>query len=99
MGFASPLVALAALPGAQTQIGGTPAVIVFAPWVTAEDAVSRTLSAGHRVLRSGRFASIVIAAPAPGQALSAARPQGAILLVALGGLAGCLDAVASQAAS
>lgn len=99
MGLASPLVALAALPGAQTQIGGTPAVIVFAPWVTAEDAASRTLSAGHRVLRSGRFVSIVIAAPAPGQALSAARPQGAILLVALGGLAGCLDAVASQAAS
>lgn len=99
MGLASPLVALAALPGRETQGGGMPFAIVFAPWVTAEDAVSRTVSAGHLVLRSGRAPSIVIAAAAPGQGLSAARPQGAILMVALGGLAGCLDAVATPAAS
>ncbi len=96
MSLASILVALVALPGVspgQQQ----PVAIVFPPWVSAHDAVTRSLSAGYPVLRSGRSSFVVIAAPA--EAASAVRPQGAIMVLALAGLAGCLDAAATDPAA
>lgn len=91
------VVPLLALPGAHSA-SPTPLAIVFPPWVSREDAIARSLSAGHRVLRSGRTAAIVIVAPA--EAAAPGRPAGAMMVLALSGLAGCLDAaVAGQAVS
>ncbi|HEY5797910.1 MAG TPA: hypothetical protein VIU82_23125 [Bosea sp. (in: a-proteobacteria)] len=91
MFFASIFVALLALPGASP---GQPLAIVFAPWVSADEAITRSLSAGYPVLRSGRSSFVVIAAPA--EAAQVARPQGAVMVLALVGLAGCLDAAATE---
>ena len=43
--------------------------------------------------------AIVIAAPTPADTLPAARPRGALMVVALVGLAGCLDAVTADGAA
>ncbi|KPF70942.1 hypothetical protein IP69_08440 [Bosea sp. AAP35] len=99
IGIGSTAFALAALPGSRAQAAGAPVAIVFPPWIAAEEAVARTLSAGHLVLRSGRLASIVIAAPTPSEERPAGRPAGALMLVALVGLAGCLDALAIDRAA
>jgi hypothetical protein len=96
--LASVLAALLALPGVspgQQQ----PVAIVFPPWVSADDAISRSLSAGYPVLRSGRSSFVVIAAPVEAASASAVRPQGAIMVLALAGLAGCLDAAATDPAA
>lgn len=96
MFLVSILVALLALPGdapGQRQ----PVAIVFPPWVSTDDAIARSLSAGYPVLRSGRSSFVVIAAPV--EAASALRPQGAIMVLALAGLAGCLDAAAAVPAA
>ena len=97
MFLASIVVAVAALPGA-APAQGTPVAIVFPPWVSGEDAVARSLSAGYPVLRSGRSAFVVIAAPVEADGARAVRPQGAILVLGLAGLAGCLDARVTEAA-
>ncbi|WP_108045036.1 hypothetical protein [Bosea sp. 124] len=99
MSIVSVLVALVALPG-ETSARREPVAIVFPPWVSRDEAVARSLSAGYPVLRSGRSPFVVIAAPARTDAAPAARPQGAVMVLALAGLAGCLDAAtADQAAS
>jgi len=87
--LASIVVPLVALPGASAA-QPAPLAIVFPPWVSGEDAIARSLSAGHHVLRSGRSASVVIVAPT--ETSAAERPAGAIMVLALAGLAGCLDA-------
>lgn len=87
---ASLVVALASLPGASS-IRSTPAAIVFPPWISGQEAVARSIAAGHLVLRSGRSAFIVIVA-ADAQGAPAHRPDGAVLVLTLAGLAGCLDA-------
>jgi len=80
--------ALASLPRATD--GTVPVAIVFPPWTDGAEAVARSFAAGHRVLRSGRFAAIVVVAPTPnGQAPSL--PEGAWFSLVLAGLAGCLD--------
>ncbi len=91
--LASPLAIAAALPqaGADTRV---PVAILFSPWTSADDALALTLAAGHRVLRSGRASNVVVVAPADEG--MANRPRGALLLVALTGLAGCLDAPADD---
>ena len=96
MFLASIFVALLALPGASPG-QAQPLAIVFAPWVTADEAITRSLSAGYPVLRSGRSSFVVIAAPA--EATKMARPQGAVMVLALVGLAGCLDAAATEPAA
>lgn len=94
---ASIFVATAALPGASSA-WRKPSAIVFLPWVSGDEAVARSIAAGHRVLRSGRSGFIVIVA-ADAQAGLARRPDGAVMVLALAGLAGCLDArVMEQAA-
>lgn len=89
------LLALAALPvGLAASEGGAARAVVFPPWVSAADAVARSFAAGHRVLRGGRFASVVIVAP-DDAGLAPARPSGALLVMPLTGLAGCFDSLAS----
>jgi len=90
------VVPLFALPGAASG-PPQPVAIVFGPWVSASDAIARSLSAGYPVLRSGRSAFIVVAAPV--EPASSMRPEGAIMVLTLSGLAGCLDAVATEAVS
>ncbi|KRE18194.1 hypothetical protein ASE63_03205 [Bosea sp. Root381] len=94
--LASIIVPLLALPGASLA-QPAPLAIVFPPWVSGEEAIARSLSAGHRVLRPGRTASIVVVAPA--DSMAPERPGGAIMVLALAGLAGCLDAAVSGRAA
>lgn len=81
--------AMASLP--RPQGAGVPSAIVFPPWTGAAEAVSLSLAAGHRVLRSGRLASIVVVAPAEPAGPAASLPRGAWFSLVLAGLAGCLD--------
>lgn len=89
------LICLLVTPGAFAGLprpvdGSVPVAIVFPPWASGTEAVASSFAAGHRVLRSGRMASIVVVAPTPdGQ--TAALPQGAWFSLVLAGLAGCLD--------
>jgi hypothetical protein len=83
------LAAVLSLP--QALIGAAvPQAIIFPPWMPQQDAMARTLAAGHRVLRAGISPFVVIAAAAEAGA-ETARPRGALLMLALDGLAGCLD--------
>lgn len=81
--------AIASLPGAD--MPDRPLALVFPPWLSREEAIARSLAAGHAVLRSGISPFIVIVAPAGHGAIRPARPDGAWLMLALAGLAGCLD--------
>lgn len=78
--------AVASLPSAAG--GDEPVAIVFPFWVGQAEAVARSFAAGGRVLRTGRFPSIVVVAPGPEPV---PLPQGAWLSLKLAGLAGCLD--------
>jgi hypothetical protein len=70
--------------------------IIFPPWTSGRDAMARSLEAGHRVLRGGISPFIVIiAADADAQA-APPRPRGALLMLTLQGLSGCLDAGAPE---
>jgi len=85
------LAAVLSLP--QASIGrAVPQAIIFPPWLPQQDAMARSLAAGHRVLRGGISPFIVIVAEAGAET---ARPRGALLMLALDGLAGCLDSRAS----
>lgn len=93
--LSSPLAVMAALPQAPPGTR-TPVAILFPPWTSGQDALAQSLASGHRVLRPGRVPYVVVVAPAEEGALS--RPRGALLQVALAGLAGCLDAPADDRA-
>jgi len=75
---------LASLPQASAG-ASAPLAAVFLPWVSADDAVARSLAAGARILRLGTVPFVVVLAPE-----SAVRPDGAVLMLRLDGLAGCL---------
>lgn len=83
------MAAVASLPGADAS--GQPLALIFPPWLSREEAMARSLAAGHLVLRGGASPFIVIAAPAAPGAAKPARPEGAWLILAPTGLAGCLD--------
>lgn len=85
---------VASLPGASAS--GQPLALIFPPWLSRDEAITRSLAAGHSVLRSGASPFIVIAAPAAPGAAKPARPEGAWLILALAGLAGCLDEGSSE---
>lgn len=80
--------AVASLPAPKG--GDEPIAVVFPFWIRGAEAVARSFEAGERVLRSGRFSSIVVVAPRPN---SGTLPRGAWLSLRLAGLAGCLDSV------
>lgn len=88
--LASPLVGLMAAAGGEA-VRAAPTAIVFSPWTSAEQAFDRSLAAGYRVVRSGPLDFVVIVAPREEGELPAQRPEGALLLATLAGLAGCFD--------
>ena len=94
-GFVVGLICLLVTLGAVASLprpadGTVPVAIVFPPWTDGSEAIARSFAAGHRVLRSGRVAAIVVVAPTPNGQV-AALPQGAWFSLVLAGLAGCLD--------
>lgn len=89
------LAAVLSLPGG-ARVPAQPRAIVFSPWTSGQDAMARSLKAGHRVLRAGISPFIVITAPVAAEEAAPARPRGALLMLTLQGLAGCLDAGAPE---
>jgi hypothetical protein len=87
LAFCSGLVTLASLPGPAAG-PAAPLAVIFPPWVSGEEAVSRSLATGARLLRQGAVPFVVVLAP-EANAL-AARPAGAMLVLRLDGLAGCI---------
>ena len=99
----SSMAALLSLPQASQERASQgrlePMAILFPPWVSRGDAIARSFAAGHRVLRSGRWPSVVVVAPGTDAALVGMKPRSAVLLLLLAGLAGCLDAAVQPEAS
>ncbi|RXT55783.1 hypothetical protein B6S44_06700 [Bosea sp. Tri-44] len=91
----SGLAALASLPGS---VAGpaAPLAVIFPPWVSGEEAVARSLATGSRLLRQGAVPFVVVLAPEAGM-VPAARPAGAVLMLRLDGLAGCIISSEAEA--
>lgn len=91
LALCSGLFALASLPG---PVAGPPAPLaaVFPPWVGGEEAVVRSLATGARILRQGAVPFVVVLAPE-----TTARPAGALLMLRLDGLAGCIISPGAEA--
>lgn len=91
LALCSGFLALASLPG---PVAGRPAPLaaVFPPWVVGEEAVARSLATGARVLRQGTVPFVVVLAPE-----TTARPVGALLMLRLDGLAGCIISPEAEA--
>jgi hypothetical protein len=91
LALCSGMLTLASLPGA---VAGPsiPLAAIFPPWVSGEDAVARSLATGARILRQGSVPFIVVLAPE-----TAARPSGALLMLRLDGLAGCIISPEAEA--
>ena len=68
-------------------VAGAPAPLaaIFPPWISGREAVARSLAAGGRILRQGAVPFVVVLAPE-----TAERPAGALLMLRLDGLAGCI---------
>lgn len=79
---------VAALPGADASHSG-PVAAVFAPWVSADEALARGVAAGRRVLRAGSWPFVILLASEPEDATTAERPRGAWFVLRLDGLRGC----------
>ena len=84
LALGSGFLALASLPG---HVAGpsSPLAAIFPPWISGDDAVARSLATGARILRQGAVPFVVVLAPE-----TAARPAGALLMLRLDGLAGCI---------
>ena len=84
LAICSGIITLASLPG---PVSGpsVPLAAIFPPWVTGEEAVARSLATGARILRQGAVPFVVVLAPE-----TSARPVGALLMLRLDGLAGCI---------
>ncbi|CAN7316648.1 hypothetical protein LJR090_002364 [Bosea sp. LjRoot90] len=95
LALCSGLVTLASLPG---PIAGpaVPLAVIFPPWVSGEEAVARSLATGARLLRQGAMPFVVVLAPEAG-IVPAARPVGAMLMLRLDGLAGCIISSEAEA--
>lgn len=93
LAFCSGLLALASLPG---PVAGAPAPLaaIFPPWISGEEAMARSLASGAGVLRQGTVPFVVVLAPE-----TTARPVGALLMLRLDGLAGCIISPEAQASS
>lgn len=87
----SGLAAIASLPG---PVAGpaAPLAVIFPPWVSGEEAVTRSLATGARLLRQGAVPFVVVLAPE-----AAVRPAGAVLMLRLDGLAGCIISSEAEA--
>jgi hypothetical protein len=91
LALSSGILTLASLPG---PVAGPSIALaaIFPPWVSGEDAVARSLATGARILRQGSVPFIVVLAPE-----TAARPSGALLMLRLDGLAGCIVSPEAEA--
>jgi hypothetical protein len=87
LALCSGVVTLASLPGPAAG-PAAPLAVIFPPWVSGEEAVSRSLATGARLLRQGAVPFVVVLAPEANTL--AARPAGAMLVLRLDGLAGCI---------
>lgn len=87
----SGLLALASLPG-RVPGASPPLAAIFPPWVSGEEALARSLATGARILRQGTVPFIVVLAPE-----TAERPSGALLMLRLDGLAGCVISPEAEA--
>lgn len=87
----SGFLALVNLPG---PVAGPPVPLaaIFPPWVSGEEAMARSLASGARILRQGAAPFVVVLAPE-----TAARPSGALLMLRLDGLAGCIISPEAEA--
>lgn len=83
----SGLIALTGLPG-RSDARSQELAAVFPPWTSSSEAAASSLAAGMRVLRSGALPFVMIVAAGEDEAV---RPAGALLLLRLEGLAGCLS--------
>jgi hypothetical protein len=86
---ASGAAALIGLPGPAAG-RAEPLAVVFAPWVPAGEAAARSIAAGHRIMRSGAASFVVVVAPPESAGEAPGRPDGALLMLRLASLAGCL---------
>lgn len=93
LAICSGAIVLASLPG---PVVGPPVPLaaIFPPWVSGEEAVARSLAAGGRILRQGAVPFVVVLAPE-----AADRPAGALLMLRLDGLAGCIISPEAEASS
>jgi hypothetical protein len=85
--ISSGLIAMTGLPG-RSDTPSQELAAVFPPWTSSSEAAARSLAAGMRVLRSGALPFVMIVAASEQEAV---RPDGALLLLRLEGLAGCLS--------
>ena len=79
---------VAALPSSDAS-GVAPVAAVFAPWVSADEALRRGLASGRRVLRHGAWPFVILLASGTEQGGPAGRPSGAWFVLRLDGLRGC----------
>ena len=93
LALGSGLLALASLPGPVTS-SSVPLAAIFPPWVSGDEAVARSLATGARILRQGAVPFVVVLAPE-----TSARPVGALLMLRLAGLAGCIISSEAEASS
>lgn len=91
LALCSGVLALASLPGPVSGLP-TPLAAIFPPWISGEEAVARSLASGARILRQGAAPFVVVLAPE-----MAARPSGALLMLRLDGLAGCIISAEAEA--
>jgi hypothetical protein len=63
--------------------------VIFAPWVSSADAMSRAVRAGGRLVRLGGFDSIVVVVPQTPDFARNVRAEGALLLADPLALTGC----------
>ncbi|KRE24229.1 hypothetical protein ASE66_03005 [Bosea sp. Root483D1] len=91
LALCSGLLTLASLPG--PAVGASPPLAaIFPPWVSGDEAVARSLATGARILRQGAVPFVVVLAPE-----TATRPSGALLMLRLDGLAGCIISPETEA--
>lgn len=84
LALCSGFLALASLPG-PAAAPSAPLAAIFPPWISGGEAVARSLATGARIMRHGAVPFVVVLAPE-----TAARPAGALLMLRLDGLAGCI---------
>jgi len=73
--------------------------VVYAPWVSGEEALSRAVSAGARFVRFGGVSFVVVVAPESADYAARAKAGGALFTVDPQALAACLPGYRGQGAS
>lgn len=93
LALCSGLLALASLPGPAAG-PSAPLAAIFPPWMSGDEAVARSLATGARIVRQGSVPFVVVLASE-----TAVRPAGALLMLRLDGLAGCIISSEAETSS